>query len=288
MAIARPEMGAHVSLRGHRSSDYSWATLPVCVVIKSSSLSWGGSAASMGTAADDRAPWPPTSRAPWPGQPPPPFCCLLVSPFLLLITLSSSSSSSTLSIGTILAVWSVCLQCPVGGEWRAMLIPSPPLPTSHALSMVCPIKHQVLPSCLLDPFQQFVISNKLWFPIPTIWYSIISTWILVTAGTFPRYQGNLCSFPTIQNSHSLVKDRSSAESEKSRQRVSNADRKVFVNPESFCDKFIIRWRISGYFVALQIIQIICKEISKMCPDNVKRVWMISKCAGVIWKVSGRS
>ena len=30
-----------------------------------------------------------------------------------------------------------------------------------------------------------------------------------------------------------------AESEKPRQRVSNADRKVFANPESFCDKFII-------------------------------------------------
>ena len=29
------------------------------------------------------------------------------------------------------------------------------------------------------------------------------------------------------------------ESEKPRQRVSNADRKVFANPESFCDKFII-------------------------------------------------
>ena len=30
-----------------------------------------------------------------------------------------------------------------------------------------------------------------------------------------------------------------AESQKPRQRVSNADRKVFANPESFCDKFII-------------------------------------------------
>ena len=29
------------------------------------------------------------------------------------------------------------------------------------------------------------------------------------------------------------------ESQKSRQRVSNADLKVFANPESFCDKFII-------------------------------------------------
>ena len=50
---------------------------------------------------------------------------------------------------------------------------------------------------------------------------------------------------------------SDPESQKPRQRVSNADRKVFANPESFCDKFIIGWRISGYF-AIQNIQIICK------------------------------
>ena len=76
--------------------------------------------------------------------------------------------------------------------------------------------------------------------------------------------------------------------------VSNADRKVFSNPESFCDKFIMGWRISGYF-AIQNIQIICKVsgwkdcgwsgkfphdlnsvriITKMCPDNLKRVRMI--------------
>ena len=30
-----------------------------------------------------------------------------------------------------------------------------------------------------------------------------------------------------------------SESQKPRQRVSNADRKVFANPESFCDKFLI-------------------------------------------------
>merc|ERR1712004_698397 len=47
------------------------------------------------------------------------------------------------------------------------------------------------------------------------------------------------------------------ESRKPRQRVSNADRKVFANTESFCDKFIIGCRISGYF-AIQNIQIICK------------------------------
>ena len=32
---------------------------------------------------------------------------------------------------------------------------------------------------------------------------------------------------------------SQAESQKPRQRVSNADRKVFANPESFCDLFIM-------------------------------------------------
>ena len=39
--------------------------------------------------------------------------------------------------------------------------------------------------------------------------------------------------------HKLQPPLLAAESEKPRQRVSNADRKVFANPESFCDKFII-------------------------------------------------
>ena len=38
--------------------------------------------------------------------------------------------------------------------------------------------------------------------------------------------------------HSCWHHLSYTESEKPRQRVSNADRKVFANPESFCDKFI--------------------------------------------------
>ena len=37
----------------------------------------------------------------------------------------------------------------------------------------------------------------------------------------------------------FVVDHTSPESEKPRQRVSNADRKVFANPESFCNKLII-------------------------------------------------
>ena len=78
------------------------------------------------------------------------------------------------------------------------------------------------------------------------------------------------------------------ESEKPRQRVSNADRKVFANPESFCNKLIICWRISGYFGkcpdTIQNIQIICKvgmnwKFSiwcKKCPDNLKNVSGYSK------------
>ena len=44
--------------------------------------------------------------------------------------------------------------------------------------------------------------------------------------------------------------------------------KVFTNPESFCDKFIIGWRISEY-LAIQNIQIICKLSgwTGKCPDN---------------------
>ena len=73
--------------------------------------------------------------------------------------------------------------------------------------------------------------------------------------------------------HSIEKAWS--ESQKPRQRVSNADRKVFANPESFCDKFIIGWRISGYF-ALQNIQIICKVSgwTGKFPDNLKSVRII--------------
>ena len=37
----------------------------------------------------------------------------------------------------------------------------------------------------------------------------------------------------------LVGKCAESESQKPRQRVSNSDRKVFANPESFCDKFII-------------------------------------------------
>ena len=46
-------------------------------------------------------------------------------------------------------------------------------------------------------------------------------------------------------------------------------------PESFCEKFIIGWRISGYF-AIQNIQIIWK-VSRWTgkfPDNLKSVWII--------------
>ena len=65
------------------------------------------------------------------------------------------------------------------------------------------------------------------------------------------------------------------ESQKPRQRVSNADWKVFANPERFCDKFIIGWRISGYF-AKQNIQIICK-VSRWTgkfSDHLKSVQII--------------
>ena len=45
----------------------------------------------------------------------------------------------------------------------------------------------------------------------------------------------------LRNDSRIPKDPSDPqpESQKPRQRVRNADRKVFANPESFCDKFII-------------------------------------------------
>ena len=66
-----------------------------------------------------------------------------------------------------------------------------------------------------------------------------------------------------------------AESQKPCQRVSNADRKVFANPESFWEKFIIGWRNSGYF-AIQNIQIICKVSgwTGKFPGNLKIVLII--------------
>ena len=59
-----------------------------------------------------------------------------------------------------------------------------------------------------------------------------------------------------------------AESEKPRQRVSNADRKVFANPESFCNKMRnLRtfWKMFGYYTKY--------------PDNMQ-------CVRMDWKVSG--
>ena len=80
---------------------------------------------------------------------------------------------------------------------------------------------------------------------------------------------------------------------KSRQLIKSLQKKVhFANPESFCDMFIIGWRISGWFGkcmdAIQNIQIICKVMmwkvsgwSRKCLDDRERVWMI-------WKVSRQS
>ena len=67
------------------------------------------------------------------------------------------------------------------------------------------------------------------------------------------------------------------ESQKPRQRVSNADQKVFANPEIFRDKFIIDLRIPGY-LAIQNIQIICKVSgwTGKFPDNLKSVRIIKK------------
>ena len=92
-----------------------------------------------------------------------------------------------------------------------------------------------------------------------------------------------------------------SESQKNRQRVSNADQKVIANPESFCNKLIICWRISGYFGkcpdTIQNIQIICKVSgwTGKFPDDLKSVgmnWKVSiwckKCPDNLKNVSGYS
>ena len=53
--------------------------------------------------------------------------------------------------------------------------------------------------------------------------------------------------------------------------VSNADRKVFTNPESFCKKLIIGWRISGYFGT--------------CPDTIQNIQIIYEVSGWTGKFS---
>ena len=61
----------------------------------------------------------------------------------------------------------------------------------------------------------------------------------VLALVFPymsRWSAGIVAFITLERPFSRM---CPAESQKPRQRVSNADRKVFANPESFCDKFII-------------------------------------------------
>ena len=140
-----------------------WASLPPPRVIKSSSLSEAGSAASMGTAADDRAPWRTPAHQPCLRR------ILLLQPlldqwpssFLLPAPFSSSPHQSpnppppphSLCSSTILAAGEVCAHnVQWVPEWRApMLIPLHHLllPThAHALSTVstvCPIKHPILP-----------------------------------------------------------------------------------------------------------------------------------------------
>ena len=89
------------------------------------------------------------------------------------------------------------------------------------------------------------------------------------------------------------------ESENPRQRVSNADRKVFENPERFC-KLIIGWRISGYFRkcpdTIQNIQVICSVRmnwkvfiwSKKFRDKLEIFQMMSKVSRYLKNVSGYS
>ena len=113
-------------------------------------------------------------------------------------------------------------------------------------------------------------------------------WILWTNGNSCMNEWNFQKFVHI-----------CTESEKPRQRVSNADRKVFANPESFCNKLIIGWRISGYFGkcpdTIQNIQIIYKVYrwTGKFPEDLKSVGMnckvskwCKKCLDNLKNVSG--
>ena len=118
-----------------------------------------------------------------------------------------------------------------------------------------------------------VCSCKIWFFLHTLFVVNISSnknldWSDVT---FPK--SSFCHQDSEVNKNYWSEW--GPKSQKPRQRVSNHDRKVFANPESFCDKFIIGWRISGYF-AIQNIQIICNESgwTGKFPDNLKSVRII--------------
>ena len=108
-------------------------------------------------------------------------------------------------------------------------------------------------------------------PPPTLFCSVLKCSLLVESSLDSSPQPS--DLPRLFLNE-MIWEGGGTESEKTRQRISNADRKVFANPESFC-KFIIDWRISGYF-AIQNIQIICK-VSRWTgkfPDNLKSVRII--------------
>ena len=67
------------------------------------------------------------------------------------------------------------------------------------------------------------------------------------------------------------KDRATPESEKPRQRVSNADRKVFANLESFCK--------SGKFLQKAHYWLKNFLIFGKCPDTIQNIQIICKVSG---------
>ena len=116
-----------------------WArTLPLCVIVKSSSLSEAGSGSSMGTAPDDRAPWtPPIGRLSSLGHRQPclhillyPLASGLLNPSILLFASNSSlPPPRPPPVRHNIGVVEVCAyNVQWVREWRPMLIPSPAPP----------------------------------------------------------------------------------------------------------------------------------------------------------------
>ena len=83
-----------------------------------------------------------------------------------------------------------------------------------------------------------------------LWAIVCNVYFFGSTPTFLLYFTSMWAWKLSQSTGTMilkVLGTLETESQKPRQRVSNADRKVSANPESFCNKFIIGWRISGYF-----------------------------------------
>ena len=106
---------------------------------------------------------------------------------------------------------------------------------------------------------------------------MLVTWIFILESALSQQSSSYNIVKLLRTMYSIVLKCITvymiAESQKPRQHVSNADQKLFANPETFCDMFIIGWRIPDHLGNVQ-------GYTKYS-NNMQRVRMI-------WKVFGQS